>query len=255
MKYSTGFFLLLWICSSLMAATPASVLVDSEHSFCKMAGEKGRQEAFVTFLADDSVVFRPGPVPGRKFYKENPSSTGTLTWEPLIADISIKGDLGYTTGPWQFRKSKEDPQVFYGYYFSIWKKQPDGSWLAMLDDGVSAGSALPPVKELLPAPGKDLVVDASSALDVVARVDSSPVYSDDAVFLRNEKEMIRGSKNSKDLFPTDVTWEHGGGNISANFAYTYGAWKAGSENGHYVRAWKNGKQGWKVVVDLLVKNE
>src|SRR5256714_1162070 len=114
-------------------------LVEMEHAFAKAAATKGTRDAFLEFLADDGIIFQPGPVNGKKFWTERPSRKGLLSWEPIFADVSRAGDLGYTTGPWEFRPNGPDDQpVAFGQYFTIWKKQGDGSWKAVLDRGVSS---------------------------------------------------------------------------------------------------------------------
>src|SRR5438094_2680444 len=114
-------------------------LVEMEHAFAKAAATKGTRDAFLEFLADDGIIFQPGPVNGKKFWGERPSRRGLLSWEPIFSDVSRAGDLGYTTGPWEFRPNGPDDQpVAFGQYFTIWKKQPDGSWKAVLDRGVSS---------------------------------------------------------------------------------------------------------------------
>src|SRR6185436_6071280 len=75
-------------------------LVDSEKNFASASVAKGTKEAFLGVLADDSIIFRPNAVPGRKWFQENPAAPSQLNWAPEYADISIAGDLGYTTGPW-----------------------------------------------------------------------------------------------------------------------------------------------------------
>src|SRR5436853_2293562 len=114
-------------------------LVEMEHAFAKAAATKGTRDAFLEFLADDGVIFQPGPVNGKKFWSERQPRKGLLSWEPIFADVSRAGDLGYTTGPWEFRPNGPDDQpVAFGQYFTIWKKQCDGSWKAVLDRGVSS---------------------------------------------------------------------------------------------------------------------
>src|SRR5882672_702136 len=114
-------------------------LVEMEHALAKAAATKGTRDAFLEFLADDGIIFQPGPVNGKKFWTERPSRKGLLSWEPIFADVSRAGDLGYTTGPWEFRLNGPDDQpVAFGQYFTIWKKQRDGSWKAVLDRGVSS---------------------------------------------------------------------------------------------------------------------
>src|SRR5947199_5471658 len=114
-------------------------LVEMEHAFAKAAATKGTRDAFLEFLADDGIIFQPGAVNGKKFWGERPSRKGLLSWEPIFSDVSRAGDLGYTTGPWEFRPNGPDDQpVAFGQYFTIWKKQRDGSWKAVLDRGVSS---------------------------------------------------------------------------------------------------------------------
>src|SRR5689334_23207042 len=113
-------------------------LVEIEHAFAKAAATKGTRDAFLEFLADDGIIFQPGPVNGKQFWGQRQPRKGLLSWEPVFADVSRSGDLGYTTGPWEFRPNGPDDQpVAFGQYFTIWKKQRDGSWKAVFDRGVS----------------------------------------------------------------------------------------------------------------------
>src|SRR5262252_4661081 len=119
-------------------------LVEMEHAFAKAAATKGTRDAFLEFLADDAIVFQPGPVNGRKFWSERTAAKGLLSWQPAFADVSRAGDLGYTTGPWEYRPNgPEDQPVAFGQYFTIWKKQSDGAWKAVLDRGVSTEKSYP----------------------------------------------------------------------------------------------------------------
>jgi ketosteroid isomerase-like protein len=63
----------------------------------------------------------------------------SLDWWPVFAGVSSAGDMGFTTGPsvgTDNTKPGSAPQ--YGYYFSVWKRQPDGSWKVALDVGTQA---------------------------------------------------------------------------------------------------------------------
>src|SRR5215471_3133681 len=119
-------------------------LVEMEHAFARAAATKGTRDAFLEFLADDGIVFQPGPVNGKKFWTERQPARGLLSWQPAFADVSRAGDFGYTTGPWEYRPNgPEDQPVAFGQYFTVWKKQPDGSWKAVLDRGVSTEKSYP----------------------------------------------------------------------------------------------------------------
>src|SRR5256712_13649990 len=79
------------------------VLVEMEHAFAKTAATKGTRDAFLEFLADDGIIFQPGPVNGKQFWQARTPRKGLLSWEPIFADVSLAGDMGYTTGPYEFR--------------------------------------------------------------------------------------------------------------------------------------------------------
>ena len=66
----------------------------------------------------------------------------SLRWEPLRADISASGDLGWTTGTYMSEAAGEDGTVTRGEgrYVSIWRRQADGSWKVVMDLGNPTGS-------------------------------------------------------------------------------------------------------------------
>jgi ketosteroid isomerase-like protein len=115
-------------------------LVESERAFAATSVRIGVRPSFMMYFADDAVVFRPHPVKYKEAMKnvpvpKNPTET-TLEWEPLCADISRSGDLGYTTGPsvWTDHGPAKR-STYYGFYFSFWKKQPTGEWKVVFDVG------------------------------------------------------------------------------------------------------------------------
>src|SRR5437588_7618427 len=113
-------------------------LVATERAFAQTAATKGIRDSFLSYLADDGIIFRPGPVVGKKWMTENTPAAGLLSWGPAFADISRSGDLGYTTGPWEYRGNKTDAQPSAsGHFVTVWKKQADGVWKFVLDHGIS----------------------------------------------------------------------------------------------------------------------
>lgn len=124
--------------------TPALVsLVEAERAFSRMSVERGVRESFLAFFADDGINFQPHPTTTREAYLKRPAPAAvppppvTLYWEPVFADVSRAGDLGYTTGPYRLSdRSAERRPARHGYYFSIWKRQADGAWKVILDVGI-----------------------------------------------------------------------------------------------------------------------
>jgi ketosteroid isomerase-like protein len=60
-----------------------------------------------------------------------------LTWEPLRAEVSKSGDLGYTVGRYtSVRLGNLGQEVrSSGLYVSIWRRQENGSWKVEMDLG------------------------------------------------------------------------------------------------------------------------
>src|SRR5258706_3323195 len=120
----------LFLSSLLLATTTTKPdpkpLVDAEHAFAKLAADKGVKDAFLANLANEGVLFRPRPVDGKKWLNGNPAAPGVLSWEPAVAEIAASQDLGYTSGPWEFREKAGDKPRGTGQYLTIWKKQADG---------------------------------------------------------------------------------------------------------------------------------
>jgi len=130
--------MLLSQCSTEKKNTDAvSSLVAAETSFARLSEEKGIREAFITYLSDSAIVFRPRPELGKKLY-ENYSATNTqLIWKPGFADVSGAGDLGYTTGPSIFKRTTGDStSEWFGHFVSIWQRQSDGLWKVKIDAGI-----------------------------------------------------------------------------------------------------------------------
>jgi ketosteroid isomerase-like protein len=135
-------------------------LVDAERMFARRCSEKGIRESFIEFFADSSVIFRPHPINGKKFYLGRPVPPTLppvrLEWAPIFADVSNAVDLGYTTGPSVFSdlsSEKKPPQ--FGAYFSIWKKQKNGAWKVYLDAGLQTSKPTASLNDAFVSPATD----------------------------------------------------------------------------------------------------
>ncbi len=114
-------------------------LISAEYAFAAKSEEKGIRQAFIFYLSDESIVFRPEPTNGKKWYTDRTETPGELNWYPVLADISESGDLGYTTGPWEYISENEKGESVsaFGHYVSVWQKQTDGQWKVNIDVGIS----------------------------------------------------------------------------------------------------------------------
>jgi ketosteroid isomerase-like protein len=123
-------------CVAHAADTPLAQLVDAELSFSKMAGERGIRESFLHYLADDSVILAPRPVNGKQTTGEGPADSGVLSWYPSLVGVSGAGDLGYTSGPYEYRSAPGAAPVGFGYFISVWRKEANSEWKVVFDAGV-----------------------------------------------------------------------------------------------------------------------
>jgi len=137
------------IAALLFAATlsPFDQVVAQERAFAAASLEIGLHEAFLANLAPDAISFNPLPVPARPGHEGKPPALGKLNWGPTWVAVSSAGDLALSTGPWEIKDQGETLiKVSTGLFFSVWRKQPDGSWKVAVDAGISS-----PVKFVLPA--------------------------------------------------------------------------------------------------------
>ncbi len=128
-------------------ASPLASLVEAERAFAATSTREGVRASFMKYFADDGIAISPKP----HIYKESASKTPppahplakTLYWEPILADVSSSGDIGYTMGPASMKDSaKNNAPSWYGFYFSVWKVQDDGDWKVAVDVGTSSTSVV-----------------------------------------------------------------------------------------------------------------
>jgi len=126
----------LFTALAIVAARPIDSLIGAERAFSALSVAKGMRAAFLTYLADDAVVFRPGPINGKRSWLVRRDVPGVLEWAPEFVELSGAGDLGFSTGPWMYRASanaKED----HGQFVTVWRRNARGAWEVALDCGTS----------------------------------------------------------------------------------------------------------------------
>jgi ketosteroid isomerase-like protein len=124
-----------------------------EDAFCTMAKEKGLRAAFEHFAAPDVAFVDTDP---RRFRglaavreRIGPDQPGvSLTWSAMFTDVSDDGTLGYNWGRYEWRRPGADgqPVIRGGFFLTIWKRQPDGTWRYVTDNGAPDKPA-PPAKK------------------------------------------------------------------------------------------------------------
>ena len=272
--------------SASKSVTDFQSMVDTERAFAKMSEEQGIRPAFMMFIADDGILFRPAAVKGKQWMKEHPLPPSDkrphLTWYPTIAGIGLMRDMGYTTGPWEFKADINDAKpVAWGHFLTVWKRQPDRSWKFAIDLGISnpkpdqaalawqlpnnyregnIGSTGDPKVDTIALLTRDREFSAASATRG-ARAAFVDYAAPDVRVYRDGKAPFVGREAASAALPATPavwTWAPAAGEASSDLGYTYGSYNVlGNgpaskviESGNYMRIWKSGAKGWQVLFDL-----
>lgn len=247
-------------------------MVAAERAFSKLSEEKGFKESFLTWIADDGIMFRPTPVKGREMLAARPDPPIRLVWWPSHAEISRSGDMGWTTGPWERRPHGSD-EVAHGHFLTVWKKQADGKWRWVIDTGIAhdkptapAGSPPPASGEKVQAPKVDTAAETQALLAVDRELGqatakgTSKAYlariTDDARLMRSGafphigKDATRTALEKAPATMTSVP-EGGGVSAAADLGYTYGTAEWQGAKVGYLRIWEKRDGNWKLRVDWV----
>ena len=265
----------------LPAASGLDGLIAAERAFAKLSEEKGAREAFLAYLGEDAVLFRPRPVPGLAWMRERPAPKGALLWRPDFAELSEAGDLGVTSGPWEYRfpaEAKQPPE--HGHFVTVWRHRPGEGWRVAVDIGVShppdpaaaEGVASPPARSAASA-GKDAVrTDIGGSLlaaeDELERAVASKGLAEalldraaDDLRLYREGSVPAATRAAAraaiapDASRPSFKVEGHGFSRSGDLGYVYGARFAqpGKEDATFFRIWRRGAgKGWQVSLDLVM---
>lgn len=252
--------------------TPAPV-VAAERAFAADGLELGVQASFFRHSAPDGIVFGPEPILAKAAFGEPRPKGRPLVWWPLWAGIARSGDLGFTTGPYTFDGKPG------GYYFTVWGKQPDGSWKWLYDGGPPSDQTGAAPKDSPVAyarlssrkagsPGKAMaqVMAAEMALHAAAKTDVKAAFlaavaDDGRIVGSRARPPANRAEIEAELAAraTSIAFAPLGGSASnaGDLAWTYGAaeWTAQdktAQRAHYVRVWRNDKAGWRLLFDELL---
>lgn len=137
------FVLSLFALACKQPVTDPNELIEADKAFSALCAEKGMEEAFVAFAADDVIKLqaREFTIMNKKElienFKRNPEDAKfKFSWEPIKADAS--GDMGYTFGKCKLVLPPDSTgfsKVIHLNYVTVWKRQKDGSWKYQVDGG------------------------------------------------------------------------------------------------------------------------
>ncbi len=272
-----------------LAQTPdAAPIVAAERAFAADAPSMGIAGSFNKWSVPEAIVIGGGQAQRiGEAYPDGPrpADEPLLEWWPNFAGIARSGDLGFTTGGVAVNGRRT------GHYFTVWKKQPDGSWRWVYDGGSGASAADVPGPETDPV----ILPVGPQLLQVVTSMDRPPppMAPDWAMTRVREQEAAlaraavtdqkaahlaamadngrlyvapRPPAIGRDAFAEALDgWpatfrfgptEGGGQSQYGDLVWTYGpaAWtRDGQERtGHYVRLWQRQEGGFRIVLAQLI---
>lgn len=252
--------------------TPEQELAKAERAFSALCEKDGIKESFLQYLAEDCVMFNPHPVNGPELYKRRKASPTYLTWYPTFVEVAASGDFGISTGPWELRPSKNDTNVVYGHYFSVWKKQSNGEWKVIVDNGMDyPRSAKRTEREhfrSMKRKGSKITAAASeknileqermfaAAVEKIGTVKAYEQFSSEDIRLYRKGYFPSMDKTgARDLIAADEKWKKvstlsaqaaSSGDLGFTYGYSVGA---KNDSSTYIRVWRY-DSGWKIAADL-----
>jgi len=269
-------------CNAEQTTVNPMVLVQNERAFAAATAEKGMRDGFLEFIADDGILFVPGAINGREHYEASPQRPGLLTWQPIYAEISSSGDLGYTTGPWEWRaETMADTPEVSGHYNTIWKLQPDSTWKFVIDIGVAHDphQAVPPPLTLKVLQRSDdaesvnydearselvqaeYTFSSASATEGLVAAYVSRICNDVRYYRMGEFPIqgVSAVTTALGLVDGTWTWEPNHADVSRNgdFGYTYGVSTLAVGDTvsrfSYAHIWRKSESGvWQLTLDIHI---
>ncbi|MEQ1708883.1 MAG: hypothetical protein ABL864_11210 [Terricaulis sp.] len=264
--------LLLGACASAPPALPsADIVIVAERAFAARAGEVGWIPAFREYTAPDGqLVGQAGLVSApERMAALADDGERNLFWAPVYAGIACSGDLGFTTGPVSFDAART-PAI---QYFTVWRRQPDGSWKWIYDGGPGPVAEPGPFLAEGAAPQELPLAarGAGSATAAVAQVSEIERGSSTAtalvahlgagahVYRAGQARAYGGADSAaRMIYPnSEVSYRmvRAEGSSAGDLVFTLGEanWvrDGAPRQGFYARIWQFRPAGWAIVYDQL----
>ncbi|MBC7656129.1 MAG: nuclear transport factor 2 family protein, partial [Frankiaceae bacterium] len=235
----------------------------AERAFDADASARSTRAAFLSALADDGLVFAPGPSNGQRVWDLRAENKNRLEWAPELAEISASGDLGYTSGPWRFTPAGAEKPAAFGHFFTIWRKGGDGKWKVLIDHGIGhADLALPDKVQrrgglgLGPPPTWPVGVAELRSADLApaGALNTRMVSAD---FLRLRDGALPDSRAEGGALPSKAQ-RVDTGQVMSSAGDLAASWGGGVGSPAWIRVWRRPSasdapgQGWVLAVDLSV---
>ena len=245
---------------------------DAERAFVQAVAQGGLVQGFRQFAAPDAVMFLPDPTPAGPALA-TARWPGDLLWRTQYVGVASSGDLAFSAGVSLLRGAGRPVG---GFYLTVWRRQPDGSWKYVLDRAADMPPGIwgAPPKPLMTvntepppgAPSDEGLREADGSLNIALPKGAAAAFAarldDQALLVRSMRPAAQGRGRALGLVsespPILEAFTVGGSrSIDGSLGYTYGRarWSspAGPQAGYYVRVWRATPQGWRLLADQLTE--
>lgn len=273
------FAVALLAASPVLAQSPdVAPVIAAERAFAADFPALGLAGSFTKWSQPDAIIINGGQVvTSADAFADAPKTRQPgeplIEWWPVFAGIAMSGDLGFTTGP-----AARD-QEGYGHYFTVWKRQADGSWKWVYDGGSNASPTDQPGPDSEPLIMNVATRGSASpeaAMDEVRAVEQRlaemAVTDQKAAHLMNISPYARfyvaplpPAVGSEAIMAALESWpatfefgptDGGGSSQAGDMVWTYGPanWTRDgiARRGHYVRLWQRQERTWALLFAQLI---
>ena len=254
----------------------AQKIYDTERAFERTVAEKGINAGFIEFMAPLGVIFTPRPENAREVWTKRDPSPAALTWNPIKIEVSSNGALAYSIGNSIYRpKGASDATIYYGHYLSVWGRQGNGEYRALLDTGIDhptpaanepawtttpqspveanpknkfAGDSSISFYQMAEERGFGKAYKAYGAEDMYLMRDGVlPVIGNDAAakFIEGRKLAVRFTKRKSFVEAGDLAYVYSGYVLLNKDSVE-------QERGSFVQVWKLHRGRWVIAADVFI---
>lgn len=242
-------------------------VASAELAFANTAKTKSTKTAFLQYMDSTAVVFDKGNIyNGIQHWNKQEETSGKLLWHPSFFAMSVSGDLGFTTGPWEYRASMQDSVTGSGQYTTIWIKNKNEGWKFLVDMGVYYKPSLfhqqsqQEFNTLIPS--KEPVDILSVEQKFIREFEGNGPAAYKGLLTENSwlnidrKQPLQTATavlSALAALPAKMAFTPVAGGMSAarDMAYVYGTIQYEGKKENYLRIWVNTATGWKILLQVI----
>ncbi len=261
--------LLLLTASAIFSQDTWMPVVNIEKKFAYHALQYNTKDAFLKFMDTGAIIFKDGEIiKAKPTWEAKPANKSKLIWEPAFVVVSTGGDIGVTSGPWQFKPEGKDSVVATGEFTTVWIKK-DTTYKWILDMGIDHNQKIksPSITgvalshyERSGYPGLRYMLMAEQTFTTQYYSGGKDAYRDvadnDIYFINNGYTPLHGYYKLDDALTNmsgTMKFQAVGSGCSeqGDLGYVYGYVNDKDKKGNYLRVWRRIGRKWMIILQTI----